>query len=92
MLLTGSSIMILRRLQRPDTIRSDYTDWFFLISFWLLTVSGILVEAARFLQWSSAYHLYFFHLVLVWIIILYYPYTKFAHFLYRTIALISIRK
>ena len=92
MLLTGSSIMILRRLQRPDTIRSDYTDWFFLISFWLLTVSGILVEAARFLQWSSAYHMYFCHLVLVWIIILYYPYTKFAHFLYRTIALISIRK
>jgi quinone-modifying oxidoreductase subunit QmoC len=92
MLLAGSSIMIITRILRPDKIRSDYTDWFFLGSFWLLTVSGILVEAARFLDWSSAYHLYFFHLVMVWIIIIFYPYTKFAHFLYRTIALVMIRR
>lgn len=92
MLLVGSSIMIIRRLTRPDLIRSDYVDWFFLVSFWLLTVSGILVEAARFLSWPPAYHLYFLHLVMVWIIILYYPYTKFAHFLYRTMALILIRR
>ena len=92
MLLTGSSIMIIVRLLRPRRIRSDYTDWFFLVSLWLLIVSGIIVEAARFLNWSSAYHLYFFHLVMVWIIILYYPYTKFAHFLYRTVALVVLRK
>jgi quinone-modifying oxidoreductase, subunit QmoC len=91
MLFTGTSIMITRRLFRSDIVQSDFTDWFFLISFWLLTVSGILIEAARFLDWSSAYHLYFFHLVMVWIIILYYPYTKFAHFLYRTVALILLR-
>jgi len=92
MLLVGSSLMIIQRLTRPDIIQSDYSDWFFLVSFWLLTASGILVEAARFLEWSSAYHLYFFHLVMVWIIIFYYPYTKFAHFLYRTLALLVIRK
>jgi len=92
MLLVGTSILILKRVLNTDAIRSDYSDWFFLGSFWLLTVSGILVEAARFLDWHSAYNLYFFHLVMVWIIILYYPYTKFAHFLYRTIALIVLRK
>ena len=92
MLLIGTSLLIIRRLLKADSIKSDYSDWLFLISFWLLTVSGILVEAARFLDWQSAYHLYFFHLVMVWIIILYYPYTKFAHFLYRTTALISMRK
>ncbi len=91
MLLTGSSLMILNRLVRRQGLRSNYTDWFFLLSFWLLTISGILVEAARFLEWGSAYHLYFFHLVMVWIIILYYPYTKFAHFMYRTLALILTR-
>jgi quinone-modifying oxidoreductase subunit QmoC len=92
LLLTGTSIMILNRLLKRNSLRSSYTDWFFLVSFWLLIVSGILVEAARFLEWNSAYHIYFSHLVLVWIIILYYPYTKFAHFLYRTLSLILIRR
>jgi quinone-modifying oxidoreductase subunit QmoC len=91
-LLTGSSLMILQRLTHRNTLASGYTDWFFLISFWLLTLSGILVEAARFFQWTPAYHLYFVHLVLVWIIILYLPYTKFAHFLYRTTALLFLER
>ncbi|HEC41718.1 MAG TPA: hypothetical protein ENI20_02685 [Bacteroides sp.] len=89
MLLAGSSFMILNRLRKRD--QSNYADWFFLLSFWLLTFSGMLVEGARFHEWSFAYHLYFFHLVMVWIIILYYPYTKFAHFLYRTVAMIITR-
>jgi quinone-modifying oxidoreductase subunit QmoC len=89
-LLTGSSLMILHRITHGNSLASGYADWFFLISFWLLTLSGILVEAARFYQWGPAYHLYFGHLVLVWIIILYLPYTKFAHFLYRTTALLYL--
>jgi len=91
LLLAGISIMIMNRLLKRNSLQSNYADWFFLVSFWLLTVSGILVEAARFLEWGSAYHIYFFHLVMVWIIILYYPYTKFAHFLYRTVALLITR-
>jgi quinone-modifying oxidoreductase subunit QmoC len=90
-LLTGSSLMILHRLTKRNTLESHYADWFFLLSFWLLTLSGILVEAGRFLQWKSAYHIYFGHLILVWIIILYFPYTKFAHFLYRTTALVFLK-
>ncbi|MFC2098556.1 4Fe-4S dicluster domain-containing protein [Bacteroidota bacterium] len=91
MLFTGSTIMIINRFAKRNSLQSNYADWFFLFSFWLLTVSGILVEAARFLEWNSAYHIYFFHLVMVWIIIIYYPYTKFAHFLYRTVAMIITR-
>jgi quinone-modifying oxidoreductase subunit QmoC len=90
-LLAGSSLMIWQRLTHRMTLASHYPDWFFLLSFWLLTLSGILVEAARFLQWGSAYYIYFGHLVLVWIIILYFPYTKFAHILYRTTALLFMR-
>ena len=91
MLITGSSLMILNRLRNRQSLQSNYGDWFFLISFWLLSLSGMLVEGARFHEWSLAYHFYFFHLVMVWIIILYFPYTKFAHFVYRTIALVFIR-
>jgi quinone-modifying oxidoreductase subunit QmoC len=90
MLLAGTSLMILNRLWKRNTHSSNYADWFFLVSFWLLTLTGILVEGARFREWSMAYHLYFIHLVMVWIIILYFPYTKFAHFLYRTAALVFI--
>lgn len=92
MLFAGTTIMIVDRLIKRLTQRSSYADWFFLVSFWLLTVTGILVETARFLNWGIAYHIYFLHLVLVWIIILYYPYTKFAHFFYRTIALFLTRQ
>lgn len=92
LLFTGTTIMIVDRLVGRNAQRSSYADWFFLASFWLLTVTGILVEAARFLDWGYAYHIYFFHLVLVWIIILYYPYTKFAHFFYRTAALFLTRR
>jgi quinone-modifying oxidoreductase subunit QmoC len=92
LLLTGSSLMILHRLRKKNGLESRYGDWFFLVSFWLLTLSGMLVEGARFHEWSFAYHLYFVHLILVWIIILYLPYTKFAHFFYRTTALVFLKQ
>jgi quinone-modifying oxidoreductase subunit QmoC len=91
LLLAGTSLMIFHRLRKKNSLESRYGDWFFLLSFWLLTFSGMLVEGARFHEWSYAYHFYFGHLVMVWIIILYFPYTKFAHFLYRTTALIFLK-
>ena len=90
-LLIGTSSLILNRMVKKMQQKNSYSDWLFLISFWLLTVSGILVETARFLNWSLAYQLYFFHLVMVWMIILYLPYNKFAHFLYRFVALVELQ-
>ena len=88
MLLIGLGIMILNRLTRREgTERSSYGDWLFIVAMFLLTVSGVLVQAARFAEWSSAYHLYFFHLVCVWFVIIYLPYTKFGHVIYRTVAM-----
>ncbi|MBN1598881.1 MAG: quinone-interacting membrane-bound oxidoreductase complex subunit QmoC [Bacteroidales bacterium] len=87
MLVIGLSIMILNRLINKNSINSTYTDWSFLISLFILSVSGVVVEAARFLNWQSAYHLYFFHLVCVWYVIIYLPYSKFGHLVYRTVAI-----
>ncbi len=87
-LLLGCSIMIWQRIiDKEMRANSNYSDWLFIISLSLLTVSGLIVEIARFQNWSYAYHLYFVHLVLVWMVIMYIPYTKFAHFLYRTLAM-----
>jgi quinone-modifying oxidoreductase subunit QmoC len=89
MLIVGIGIMIANRIfNKEDFGNSTYTDWLFLISLFLLTISGVIVEAARFLNWSLAYHLYFFHLICVWFIIIYLPYTKFGHFMFRVVAMV----
>jgi quinone-modifying oxidoreductase subunit QmoC len=91
-LVTGTMIMIWQRLFRKDTIGpSTYSDWSFLFFLLLLAVSGILTEWARFGNWSAAYVIYFIHLVLVWIVIIYAPYTKFGHFVHRVTVLFLIQ-
>jgi len=88
MLFSGLGIMIFNRITRREgTERSSYADWLFLMAILLLAVSGVVIEAARFLNWTAAYYLYFFHLVCVWFVIIYLPYTKFGHVIYRTVAM-----
>jgi quinone-modifying oxidoreductase subunit QmoC len=87
MLMTGLGLMIFNRLFDKKKYGSTYSDWLLLIALFLLTVSGAIVEVARFQNWGSAYHLYFFHLVCVWFVIMYLPFTKFGHIVYRTLAM-----
>jgi len=86
-LVTGCTIMIVKRITRREIYKSSYLDWVFLLSLFLLGITGFIVELARFENWTSAYLFYFIHLMLVWLVILYLPYTKFAHLIYRTVAL-----
>ncbi|KPK81803.1 MAG: hypothetical protein AMS27_15190 [Bacteroides sp. SM23_62_1] len=86
-LVTGCTIMIVKRVSQRNNYKSSYIDWIFLISMFLLGITGFMVELARFQNWTFAYLLYFIHLILVWMVILYLPYTKFAHFIYRIVAL-----
>ncbi len=91
MLFTGTGIMIYNRIfNKTGYGKSSYSDWLLLVSLFLLTFSGVMVEMARFLNWTSAYYIYFLHLILVWFIIIYAPYTKFGHFIYRIVALVFI--
>ena len=92
MIFTGLGIMIIQRLLNKDLFgKSGYADWLLLTAIGLLTLSGTLVEWARFGNWSIAYHLYFFHLVAVWFVIMYLPFTKLGHVFYRTAALLYAR-
>ena len=89
MIYTGLGIMIHQRMFNKKVFgKSSYPDWLLLISIFLLTLSGTLVEWARFGNWSVAYHLYFFHLVAVWFVIIYLPFTKMGHILFRTAAML----
>ena len=92
MIYSGLGIMVYQRLfNRKVFGKSSYTDWLLLTAIGLLTLSGTLVELARFGNWSCAYHLYFFHLVAVWFVIMYLPFTKLGHIFYRTTALLYAR-
>ncbi len=92
MIYCGLGIMVFHRVVNKSVFgKSGYTDWLLLIAIGVLTLSGTLVEMARFGNWSLAYHLYFFHLVVVWFVIMYLPFTKLGHIFYRTTALLYAR-
>ncbi|MCD4680552.1 MAG: quinone-interacting membrane-bound oxidoreductase complex subunit QmoC [Bacteroidales bacterium] len=92
MFLAGCCLVIFQRItNRKNNSIYTYTDWMFLISILIISISGFLTEFARLGNWRLAYHIYFFHLIFTWILIIYLPYTKFSHIIYRTLATIHAR-
>jgi quinone-modifying oxidoreductase subunit QmoC len=89
-MLIGGSIMITRRLNnRSQTGESSYTDWTFLNMILLTALSGMLTYLARLISIAPlAYAIYFAHLTVVFWLLWYAPYSKFAHMFYRTLAMI----
>ncbi len=85
----GLAIMLVRRLTAPDqTGTSAYFDWFFLLIIAGAGASGLLTELSR---WAGligpTYTLYVIHLMFVLALLLYLPFSKFAHLGYRTVAI-----
>jgi len=96
-LVVGTGKAILDRLNAPDDgkHRSTSFDWIFLWLLFLVGVTGFVVEIFRFTVTPetmgafeyTAYAVYFVHLVLVFGLLVYLPYSKFAHMWYRTLAM-----
>jgi quinone-modifying oxidoreductase subunit QmoC len=96
LLIFGSVRAILSR--RDTGAGASASTSFDLIFLWVMLgvgVTGYVVEAFRFAEpaagsatASAAYAVYFLHLVLVFQLLMYLPYTKFAHVLYRGVAMI----
>ena len=89
-LFIGCTIVISNRLRETeDKSRNTYFDWAFVIILYLVAISGILTEVVRLSDIAVlAYWLYFLHLVLVFYLLAYLPFSKFAHLIYRTVALV----
>jgi ferredoxin len=91
LLLYGATYAIIRRLRKSDEMTADsqQADWIFLILLWLSGVTGFVIELALYLprapQWG--YWMFLFHVVVAMELVLLAPFTKFAHALYRTLAL-----
>lgn len=89
-LIAGLAVFSWRRA--ADAARagkSTYTDWLLLTVLALTALTGFACEATRLAGLRQvAYPTYFVHLVLVFFLLVYFPYTKFSHVVYRSAAML----
>ena len=90
----GATLALVSRFRRPDKYSSHslLSDWLFL---WLLfgaTLTGFVVELALYLPQGTTwgYVVFLVHVVLGMEIVVLLPFTKFAHAVYRPLALFAL--
>ena len=86
LLILGSGWAIVARFSDERIGYGTYFDWIFLSTIFAVGVTGIAIEALRYAGSVAAYYAYLIHLILVFTLIAYAPYSKFAHVIYRTLA------
>ncbi|QTA91580.1 quinone-interacting membrane-bound oxidoreductase complex subunit QmoC [Desulfonema magnum] len=86
-LVIGSFLMIKERLAKTDET-SVYKDWYLLGLVLGLGLTGMLTEMTRLGGAAGiSYTLYFIHLVFVFNLFAFLPFSKLAHLVYRTVAM-----
>jgi quinone-modifying oxidoreductase subunit QmoC len=90
-LLYVSGDAMISRLRKTEEIHkhSHDSDWMFLILLFLTALTGILMHFLRIIGWPlSTYYMYVIHLaVAVPLLVLEVPFMKWAHLMYRPLAL-----
>jgi len=88
--LAGCLLMIWDRFREDKrTVASTFFDWALIGTLLAVVLSGFMTEVLHYVRLEPHRHLaYFVHLVFVGALLLYLPYSKFAHIIYRTAALI----
>ena len=85
----GFAIILLNRLAKAGKAgMGSYFDWIFLLIVFGVGATGMLSWALRLADMSVGYLVYYFHLVFIWSLFAYAPYSKFAHLFYRTTAMV----
>jgi len=93
-ILIGGIMLIARRWSNRDGVGANgYADYLFLYIVTLAGLTGMLSWLTRLTGVPMlAYVNYFLHLVFVYFLLWYMPYSKFAHMIYRTLAIIHSRQ
>jgi len=88
--LAACGIFLYHRLKGSEQGgKSTYWDWLFLWILTLTTLTGFLSEILRLADIPPlAYWIYFIHLVFIFSLLVYIPYSKFAHLAYRFLAML----
>ena len=89
-LMYGTTVAIIRRLQRRDKayLHSHASDWTFLVLLWLTGLTGFVLEMSVYTLLAPmwGYELLRAHVSLAMALLALLPVGKFAHVVYRTVA------
>ncbi len=93
-LIIGLFLLTARRLGLDKAKQgSSWYDWYLLTVIWIVALSGLGAEVFRLVgQPILGYCTYYVHLVAVWMLLAYLPWSKLGHLVYRVVALTYARK
>jgi len=92
-LLIGIGLVIINRMNNAAKAGAgSYYDWLFICVVAVIVVTGTLAELTRLAEIPGlAYPIYFAHLVAVFFLFAYAPFSKMAHMVYRATAMVYAR-
>jgi quinone-modifying oxidoreductase subunit QmoC len=93
LLLVGLTMLTLRRTSLdPAKQSSSWYDWYLIGVIWVVAVTGALTQFFRLADWATlTYLIYYLHLVSVFMLLAYLPWSKLGHLVYRTAVITYIR-
>ncbi len=90
-LVYGVSMFMINRVRQVNRAAkvSTASDWLLLVLLWITGATGFFIEAALYLPDAPAwgYWVFLFHVAVAMELMLFLPFTKFAHAIYRPLAL-----
>ncbi|MFO7727629.1 MAG: quinone-interacting membrane-bound oxidoreductase complex subunit QmoC [Desulfonatronovibrio sp.] len=93
-LIVGLVFLTRNRLNAdPKKSTNSYYDWYLIGVIWVVAVTGFLAQIFRLADAAAlAYMVYYLHLVSIFMLFAYLPWSKLAHLVYRTVALAYARQ
>jgi quinone-modifying oxidoreductase subunit QmoC len=88
-ILIGSVMLFLGRIGRREKInRGTWFDWYLVVLLNVVVATGILSQVARLLEIpAAAFTVYVIHLIAVYCLLTYIPFSKLSHMVYRSLAI-----
>jgi quinone-modifying oxidoreductase subunit QmoC len=88
-LLVGCFLIILDRLKEQKAGSGTYFDWALIAKIVLVALTGFITEVLHYLRLEPHRQIaYFAHLIFVFVVLMYLPYSKLAHLFYRAAAMV----
>lgn len=93
LLLVALAMLTWRRATlNPKFQASSYYDWYLLGIIWAVAITGVLTQTFRLMDCvHAAFIIYYIHLVVVWMLFAYVPWSKLGHLAYRVTALVYLK-
>jgi quinone-modifying oxidoreductase subunit QmoC len=88
--VAGCLLMIRDRIKNDEQVGTGtFFDWAFIVTLLAVVLTGFATEVLHYVRLEPHRHIiYFVHLVFIFALLMYLPYSKFAHVIYRTTAIV----